>query len=214
MPDEDAPPYLLSVEGSSDRHAVRALWNRLDSTVPLAIEPKGSDRQVLEAIPLDARAPDRIAFGVVIDANGNPAGRWQALADRFAPLGIVLPPKPISSGTVIIPPDDVASPRIGIWMMPDNGSPGALEDFLETMVPAGDPLWPEAGSYVARIAAIDRRFALPKRLRAVIYSWLAVQRDPRQPGQAIAFGNLDANAPLAVLFQQWLRDLFDPGGAE
>ena len=210
MPDEDVPPYLLSVEGPSDRQVVRAIWDLLDSTVPLAIEAKGGDRQLLRSISVDTVAPGRIAFGVVVDANGNPEGRWQALINRFRPLGIELPAHPGPEGTVVIPRSATRSPRIGVWMMPDNRSPGTLEDFLQAMVADGDNLWPESESYVSKIAEIEQRFATSKQLRAVIYSWLAVQRDPRQPGEAIRFRWLDPETQQAAQFRQWLQELFDP----
>ena len=95
-------------------------------------------------------------------------------------------------------------------MMPDNRSPGALEDFLQTMISDGDPLWPESESYVSRITEIKQRFVASKQLRAVIHSWLAVQRDPRQPGEAIRFRWLNPETELAVQFRQWLQNLFDP----
>ena len=210
MPDEDVPQHLLSVEGPSDRQVVRAIWDLLDSTVPLEIEAKGGDRQLLRSIAVDAVAPGRIAFGVVVDANGNPEGRWQALINRFGPLGIELPSHPDPAGTVIVPRSSIRFPRIGIWMMPDNSSPGALEDFLQTMVSDRDNIWPESESYVSRIAEIEQRFATSKQLRAVIYSWLAVQRDPRQPGEAIRFRWLNPETQPAARFRQWLQQLFDP----
>ena len=210
MPDEDVPPYLLSVEGPSDRQVVRAIWDLLDSTVPLAIDAKGGDRQLLRSIAVDAVAPERIALGVIVDANGNPEGRWQALANRFGPLGIELPRQPDPAGTIVSPRSGTRSPRIGVWMMPDNRSPGALEDFLRAMVSGEDSIWPKSESYVSRISKIEQRFAIGKQLRAVIYSWLAVQRDPRQPGEAIRFRWLDPESRQATRFRQWLRNLFDP----
>ena len=210
MPDEDVPPYLLSVEGPSDRAVVRAIWDLLDNAAALTIEAKGGDRQLLRSIAVDAVAPERIALGVVVDANGNPAGRWQGLIDRFDQIGIALPSHPDPAGTIVIPQPATRSPRIGIWMMPDNGSAGALEDFLRTMISEDDRLWLESDSYVSKITEIEQRFAASKRLRAVIYSWLAVQRDPRQPGEAIGFGWLDPESRQVARFRQWLRNLFDP----
>ena len=72
------------------------------------------------------------------------SARWQALTDRLNRLRQedhfdlpVLPDKPEPSGTII-----EGRLRIGIWLMPDNSSIGELEDFVGSMIPCGDPVWP------------------------------------------------------------------------
>ena len=92
--------------------------------------------------------------------------------------------------------------------MPDNGSPGALEDFAAWLVPVEDALWAQAGEAVDAIPFEFRRFPEIRRSKAQIHTWLAWQESPGSPmGQAITKGDLDARAPLAEAFVGWLRRL-------
>ena len=90
--------------------------------------------------------------------------------------------------------------------MPNNQTAGELENFIEQLIPAGDPVWPRAQNYIDSIPATDRRFK--KILRAKIHAWLAAREQPRQMGAAIGIGDLDAAALLAKQFTDWLRRLF------
>ncbi len=92
--------------------------------------------------------------------------------------------------------------------MPDNGSPGALEDFAAMLVPAGDALWLRAGEAVDSIPEQARLFPAGRRSKAHMHTWLAWQEQPGSPmGQAIGKGDLDAHAPAAQRFVAWLRRL-------
>ena len=99
------------------------------------------------------------------------------------------------SGTVIQGGDQM--PRIGIWLMPDNGSDGELEDFLVTMLPEGDPIWPRTVAYVDGIPERDRKFKEGKVLRAQLHAWLATRREPRPSGRAIRTGDLRVDGMIA-----------------
>lgn len=92
--------------------------------------------------------------------------------------------------------------------MPDNTASGELEDFVVTLVPAGDPVWPRAERYVEDIPAIERRFRRRKTTRAKIHAWLATREDPRRMGTAIRAGDLDVDQALAAALVGWLRQLF------
>ena len=52
--------------------------------------------------------------------------------------------------------------RIGIWLMPDNRSTGELEDFVGSMIPSADPVWPRAEAFIDGIPPSDRKFAPSK----------------------------------------------------
>lgn len=102
----------------------------------------------------------------------------------------------------------VGRPRVGVWLMPDNRSQGELEDFVAQLIPEGDPVWPLAGRYVNDIPRDARRFKQGKILRARIHAWLATRAEPRKMGAALGVGDLDATAPLAKTFAEWLRAVF------
>ena len=92
--------------------------------------------------------------------------------------------------------------------MPDNGSAGELENFIERLIPAADPIWPRAQCYIDAIPVAERKFAPQKIFRAKIHAWLAARAEPRKMGAAIGAGDLNAKAPLAIHFTSWLQQLF------
>ena len=109
-------------------------------------------------------------------------------------------------GTIIA--ESSRMPRIGIWVMPNNASNGELEDFLVTMLPDSDPVWPRAVAYIDGIPERDRKFKEGKALRAQLHAWLATRKEPRPSGRAILAGDLRVDGILAGKFVDWLRRLF------
>lgn len=92
--------------------------------------------------------------------------------------------------------------------MPDNESSGELEDFVSSMVPVGDPVWPLSESYIDGIPAGIREFSDNKVLRATVYAWTATREQPGRMGAAIKEGDLEVNGELARKFLEWLQRLF------
>lgn len=155
-------------------------------------------------------APEREVVGILTDANDRPDERWQSITDRLRESnrfrGTSLPASPAPEGTII--PEGSRSPRVGIWLMPDNQVPGELEDFVAAMIPNGDPVWPRARDYIDGIPEADRRFADGKTERAKVHAWLAAREDPRRMGAAIGAGDLDTEVPPCQSFAAWLRQIF------
>ena len=195
---------VLLVEGISDKRVVQSLCHRLGITQSFSITNKEGLDPLLKSISLELKAPDREVVGMVIDANEDIAARWQSVADRIRSAGIDPPENPDRSGTVI-----EGSPRVGVWLMPDNCSPGELEDFVAKMIPDSDPLWPRAQEYIDDIPEGLRKFSPNKASRAKLYAWFATRKSPRQMGQAIRTGDLDAGHDLAASFAGWLTRTFE-----
>ena len=140
---------LLLVEGPDDQHVVRHLWERrYRRGVSFQFAPRGGVDGVTESIRDEARVLGRQALGILVDANNDPTTRWQSIFDRLASVGIQAPATPDANGTIIAATDD--TPRIGIWLMPDNQSLGELEDFVAEMIPDNDPVWPLSQDYIGR----------------------------------------------------------------
>ena len=113
---------------------------------------------------------------------------------------------PEPTGTFI---DGTAStPRVGIWLMPNNTSSGELENFVSEMIPDNDPVWPRSECYIDGIPVKDRKFTEKKILRAKIHAWLAAREDPKQMGLAIRACDLHVDGTLSTTFADWLRNLF------
>ena len=124
--------------------------------------------------------------------------------------GVPLPGEPAPSGAIIeIQPHTLLpSVRVGVWLMPDNQSPGEIEDFVRQMLPPGDQVLPRAETYIDGIPHADRRFRDGKILRAKLYAWLATRELPGRMGAAIGAGDLDTDIDLATRFAAWLQALF------
>ena len=150
-----------------------------------------------------SRRRGRMAVGILPDAHDDPEARWNALRHRLADQHLNLPERPDPNGTVID-----GSPRIGIWLWPDNQEPGELENFVEAMVPRRDGVWPLAQGYVDGIPEPERKFPPGKTLKAQLHAWLATRQTPGRMGSSIGTGELEVDGPLAERFADWLRRLF------
>ena len=206
MADSETPTpnqgRVLLVEGRNDQRVVDSLRRSLGDVPAFDVQDKGGIDPLLKSISVEVKAPDRQVVGIVVDANDNPAGRWQAINDRLTPE-FTLPDEPEVGGTII-----GADQRIGVWLMPDNRSPGELEDFVISMIPDNDPIWPQAQRYIEEINPQHREFADGKQQRAALHAWLATRRDPGLMGTAIQAGYLRTDSPLCQAFVEWLRRLF------
>lgn len=208
MAQRPPPPALdqiLFVEGAEDQHVIYQLCNahQLANRTLFEVHPVDGVEAAIRAFEAAAVLKEKRAIGLIIDADADAAGRWAQVRQRLAKLGHdVGDPSP---GGLIVEGSD--SPRLGVWLMPDNVLPGALEDFVATLVPPGDALWVRAEQTVAEIPPEDRRFKVP--IKATIHTWLAWQKEPGGPmGLAINKRYLDGDQPSARAVIAWLRRLF------
>ena len=197
------PERVLLVEGPDDEHVIRHICLRHGDVARFEIrQTKGID-QLLAAIEAETKAAGRQSVGLLVDANSSLDDRWRSLADRLRQVGIE-PPKALDKEGCVIS----GRPRLGLWLMPDNRNSGELEDFVQTLIPVDDPVWPLATKYIGEIPPEHRQFSESKVSRAQIHAWLAARKEPRQMGSAIRTGELSADGELAVRLVAWLRNLF------
>ena len=214
---------MLLVEGQDDKHVVLHLCKQHQATLSfLFLDPDRDDSQVtvsdrravsirdagnidkvLESIIPEIKAPGRQAVGILVDANDDVTGRWEAIRNRLQGADINPPQHLSPDGTII-----QANPRIGIWLTPDNLSAGELEDFVVQMIPEGDQVWPLSQRYIEEIPQEERKFSDGKILRAQLYAWLAAREDPRRMGLAIRAQDLKVDGTLSQKFVVWLNALF------
>lgn len=195
---------VLLVEGTDDEHVVRHLCNRHQAMPEFCIRDKGGIEVLLEDIGLEILDPRRKAVGILVDANDDLDARWSAVANRLRAENIEVPSSPERTGTIID-----STPRVGIWLMPNNESPGELENFVSEMIPDDDPVWSLSENYIDGIPRAARKFAEKKILRAKIHAWLATREDPRQMGAAIGAHDLHVDGTLCTDFANWLQRLFE-----
>ena len=201
---------VLLVEGRDDEHVLKHICTkRCIGRLDRVIRP-GSYGEVLEAIPVQAQflRGRNDAMGVVIDADLKLNNRWQAVRGRFSKAGYSgVPKQPDPSGTILYPPDQTFLPKAGVWIMPNNQSPGILEDFLAFLVPSNDAQWQHAQSCVNSITS--PAFKSQDRPKAVIHTWLAWRESPGLPfGTAITARYLESDVPEVDELAGWLQRLF------
>lgn len=122
----------------------------------VAVHSAGSDSQIVPTIQetLAMRFPAPLsALGAILDADSKktPLERFKEVQSKLAKLGLAFPEQP---GLV-----STASPRSGLFVLPDNQSAGTLEDLLlecANVHYAG--LLQEARTFVARIQPDDPVF--------------------------------------------------------
>ena len=200
---------MLLVEGPDDKHVVLHIRDRIQELKDIPefeILDKDGIYNLLPVVRSEAVASGRLVLGIVVDANDHLEQRWEQLRGRLSSADIELPPLPDPYGTIV---DGVPRrPRVGVWLMPDNEVPGELEDFVQTMIPPADPVWPRSKQYIDDIPSADRRFG-DKVTRAKVHAWLAAREDPRLMGTAIRAGDLQTDGELAQRFAGWLGRLFE-----
>ena len=204
--------HLLVVEGTSDQHAVfhlcRTASPGLESTFT-RLEASGF-QGVLGTVSGYVNEEGMIAVGFVVDADDTPDEHWRQVINKIAEANsdIQLPTAPDPGGTIIPENPTIGSPRIGIWVMPDNSTAGELEDFVVQMIPDGDLVWPRAQDYISDIPPDARRFDDETIAKNEVHAWLAARRRPGLIGLAIRDGDLTITNPLSQRFVTWLNRLF------
>ena len=223
---------LLLVEGKNDAHVLFSLFDQhgiqfgsptKPSKDPGAISIQqiftgDEDIDPADYFEVQLKAiPETGCLGIILDADFNLSGKWMALKNRLIGRGFsdqAIPKFPNETGSVIQQTD---LPTVGIWLMPNNRLEGELEHFLEFLVPDKDsnPLWALVIESLEKIPPEEsfpkhvRRFKEQDRRKALIHTWLAWQESPGKPlGLAVTAGYFDPKAPHALIFINWVRQLF------
>ena len=208
-------PRKLLVEGETDKRVIPYLmeangvmWPDPPAS-PVFIEPSGSVDEILkpEVIALEIGASGLDALGVVVDANGDAATRWDRVKTWCGSEFPDLPDQIPAAGLELV---HSGGPRFGVWIMPDNRLTGMLEDFLVGLIPDDSrPLYELATNSVADA----RRNGAPLRdvhvRKAEIHTWLAWQDPPDlRLHEAVEHAVLDPARAESRTFVNWFRSLF------
>ncbi len=211
-PSKDSP-FRLLVEGPDDKCSIINLmkqhgFNWDDSKIIRPyIEDAGGIDKLLEEIPVAIKSVKQ-RLGIVVDADINLRDRWQALSDLFSHERITLPKVPNQKGTIILL--DHENKKYGIWIMPDNSSPGYLENFLTYLVPPNDQVWPFSESSTTEAMKNGSKLKKNDFSKGVIHCWLSWQEDPGLPfGTAINARIFNSGAKIAQDFVIWFQSLFN-----
>ena len=203
---------VLLVEGTDDMHVMMHICGTRDVGKLDEIKDHGGVNSLIESFPVRLKESDTEALGVVLDADTDVSSRWHSLRDRLRDAGYdAVPETPVTGGTVVPAPPSSVFPRVGVWIMPDNVSPGILEDFLRFLVPSGSPLFQHVEASVSCISPGQRLFRESDLPKVLIHTWLTWQAEPGKPlGTAITARYLDPGVPQVDVLVTWLRNLFFP----
>ncbi len=216
----------LFVEGTDDKHAIRHLLRRHGVECPFAggvvadtlpamcpqIEPAGNKDEVLAAMEQAVKFSTGHSVGFVLDADEAAENSWRAVCDRLSFLDPKPPTELPASGFIADVPDYKA--RVGVWLMPNNRTSGALEHFLKDLVDENDPLLTLARDSTTAARHSGATFPAVKHTKAVIHAWLSWQEEPGRPfGTAIAAGYFNADSEAARLFLRWFDELYGTNAA-
>lgn len=208
-PCKEEGDQVLLVEGKNDCQVVYHLLESRSIERNFGIFECGNYEGVLRR--LNALIPDPRglrAIGVVLDANQVGIGpRWQAIRDKLKRYSYSFPASMSQQGTIL--QGDDTEPQLGVWIMPDNVSPGSLEDFCLKLVPEEELGVVDRAVKLGEEAGVTR-FKPVHRSKALIHTYLAWQDEPGNPmGLSITRGWLPSQGASADLFVEWLRRLFD-----
>ncbi len=170
----------------------------------------GSDAGALKAFEqvIEKPNPDLTNIGLVLDADAKGfEARWSEIRSLLEPHFHfnTLAKADGQKGPKVVIEDGM--PTVGIWIMPDNASPGYLEHFLAGLVPEGNDVWQYAKDTVA--AMPGKPFRPSQEPKALLHTWLAWQKEPGMPfGLAIQTGYFDHKAATVQPFLDWFSHTF------
>lgn len=201
----------LIFEGPDDKHVVmNLLFNHNHHGEPLCDhfheKTKEGVDNLIDTLKEELGATDLGRLGVILDADTDLNRQWARVTRVLDSYGCQdVPALPVAGGTIV---DTNDGKRIGIWVMPDNASAGALEDFVGALIAEGDNLWPKAQTDVNNIPADDRRFKETYLSKAHVHTWLAWQEEPgTRMGECFKKRYLDPDHPQAQAFVTWIKRL-------
>ncbi len=212
-------PKLLLVEGSDDLRVIPELiescgivWETNGRRV-VQIEKAGGYAELCNQSFISAmfKRPNLESLGIIIDADSNPAARWQSIRNACQVSAPEIPDQLPETGALCNATNAVGEIiRFGIWMMPDNQQVGMIETFLAHLVPEiGQDLWAFACECADAANKRGASFEPQQRDKANLYTWLAWQEPPgRQLHDAVKFNLLSSRRPAARRFARWFADLY------
>ena len=208
-------PRLLIVEGYDDLRSVVGLmehhvdWPNGRENAPVHIEIGESVEKILKQAYLTAqlKTSNLEAIGIMLDADLEQGSRYQQIRTVYLKDFPDLPALMPKEGLIAENKDGV---RLGLWIMPDNFSPGIFETFLEHLVPSNaQPIWNHSVEAVSKARTLGAEWKDVQRPKANLYTFLAWQDPPGQsPGISLSRKILDPHCPLAQVFATWFKSLY------
>lgn len=210
------PTALLLVEGNDDFHVIHSLCKQFNINVRNLENPKGGEFSIkdckgidklIEQIPILFKSSNKLKnLGIIIDADNDLQARWDTIKNLLQKIGFPIPNILPRDGLIL----NTASVNIGVWVMPNNNLNGMLEDFVSFLIPPNDKLLPLIEATLIDIEGNGfNNYPLIHKSKALIYSWLAVQKVPGTTlGQSITKKYLTTDEANCHLLVDWIKNLF------
>lgn len=149
-------------------------------------------------------------IGVIVDADTDCISCYNQIVNNLKPYGYDFPDVPVKNGLILQSKEDDKA-KVGVWIMPDNGSQGMIEDFALSLIDPTDVLLQKAESTIVEIEEEKIcRFKPVHRSKAKLHTYLAWNDEPGLPiGQAIKNNLLNADSEYAQVFMSWISRLYN-----
>ena len=163
---------VLLVEGTDEVNLIGAMLSSWDIGRVQVIEVGGKDKTKtnLEIVISDARAMgiELSAIGVLRDADAFPNRALQSVTDALRSLNL---PAPNAHGAFI-----QGLPSVGVFILPDGTSPGAVEDLCWKAV--ADTAAGKCSTVYLECLEESGALASKNPAKTLVHSYLAAQVDP------------------------------------
>jgi hypothetical protein len=126
------------------RHDNQDAWPPNGKGAPVYVIPPNDLDELLtsDSLHTELNGSGREALGIVLDAETQPRRPWERIksfARSADPAFNEIPNDMPPTGLILV---NSEGKRLGLWIMPDNKSPGMLEDWLRELVPdTQNELW-------------------------------------------------------------------------
>lgn len=200
-------PGLLLVEGVDDKEALFQFFNatQIDNRAHFDVAAKHGVEEALKSFRVELKGARYQRLALIVDADLDAQRTWTRVRSILTTAGYPRVPEDVPPHGIALPPFNAFAPSVGVWVMPGQAAPGAMEDFLSTLVPADDPLLAHADRTLDQLP--EQRFKPVHRSKALLHTWLAWQEEPgTRPGLAFKRSYFRHDAPLAEALTRWLRN--------
>lgn len=197
----ESKPKLLLVEGRDEELVLSALLRHLE-IYDVQVQGYGGKTRLRYFLTTVTNEPnfDQIqSIGIVRDADDNARSALQSVQSSLRNVGLPAPQ------TFLVPAD--GTPKVAVFIMPDNANPGALEDLCLAAL-SDDPAMACVADFVRCLqdVAVTPPVAVAK---ARIHAFLSSRPDPdlRLGEAAQREGYLPWNNPAFDQLADFLRNL-------
>lgn len=202
----------LFVEGVNDLHVICKLCQHYHLPETFRIKEVGGVDNVISylTVYVNEEANKSECVAIVLDADTNFEAKWQTIYQVLQSTSAYDLPEKIPSTGLVLLPNLLHFPKIGVWIMPNNQSLGMIEDFALSMVSADEPLMSEVDRTMENLEKKNlQKYSEEHRSKAKIHTYISWSKEPGKPlGQAITAHVLNPEAEKARVFIDWLERVF------